>query len=300
MENRAAGAWAGEDLSVFFLSNRATRGAPRPHLLPASPSRLSSPDEVAEAAAIQAAAFYEAAPLSLLDGLLFYAFQGEVLGALQAKMKYSVADGFACLVAEALPPDREWGGAGGDPSVSSPPRPATPGPPAFSGLAGVVEVSLQAEADGMAALAGLGVGDESYAYIACMAVAPAARRAGAATALLAAAERAAGTWRQNWCLLHVHDANGPGVALYEAAGYTPLARESGGWGAGPLAVLARPKPRTLMGRASRIGGGSGGGVGPGGASAATITSISPNLLAMMAAAQAEEEAGQRGGGEEGG
>ena len=102
MENRAAGAWAGEDLSVFFLSNRATRGAPRPHLLPASPSRLSSPDEVAEAAAIQAAAFYEAAPLSLLDGLLFYAFQGEVLGALQAKMKYSVADGFAAAASFAV------------------------------------------------------------------------------------------------------------------------------------------------------------------------------------------------------
>ena len=75
-----------------------------------------------------------------------------------------------------------------------------------------------------------------------------------------------------------------GVGLYEAAGYTRLARDTGG-GVGPLALLARPKPRTLMGRASRMGMGSGGGV----SGAAAITSISPNLLAMMAQAAAEEE-----------
>ena len=255
--------------------------ATRPLLPPSTlPLHSFSPDEVAEAAAIQARAFYEAAPLSLLDGLLFYAFQGEVLGGLQAKMKYSAADGFTCLVAEALPPDR----AGVQPAPAPAPADAGGCSAPFPGLVGVVEVSLQAEGDGIAALGGLGVGDEAYAYIACMAVDPPARRRGVASALLAAAERAAGAWRQNWCLLHVHDANEAGVGLYEAAGYTRLARDTGG-GVGPLALLARPKPRTLMGRASRMGMGSGGGVG----GAAAITSISPNLLAMMAQAAAEEE-----------
>ncbi len=190
-------------------------------------------------------------------------------------MKYSAADGFSCLVAEALPPDRDWAGSDDPASPSSPPPP----PPPFKGLAGVVEVSLQAEADGMAALAALGAGgDDTYAYVACMAVDPAARRAGVATALLAAAERAAGRWRQNWCLLHVHDANEAAVALYEAAGYSALARDEGG-GVGPLALLARPKPRTLMGRAARLGREEGvsAGVVP------SITSISPNVLALMRA-----------------
>lgn len=248
------------------------------------PQPTHSPDEIAEAAGIQARAFYEAAPLSLLDGLLFYAFQGEVLAGLQAKMKYSNDQGFACLVAEALPPDRTEKGS----------ENTTPSPPLFKGIVGVVEVSLQAEPDGMAALARLGCeGDGSYAYVACMAVDPGARRSGVARALLAGAERAAGAWRQNWCLLHVHDANAGAVALYEAAGYTALARDDGrgsGGGAGPLGVLARPKPRTLMGRASRM---SGGGTAGSDGVVPAITSIRPDLLALMA--RAAEEEGEVGG-----
>lgn len=258
------------------------------------------PDEIAEAAGIQARAFYESAPLSLLDGLLFYVFQGEVLAGLQAKMKYGADQGFVCLVAEALPPDRDWrgaeegGGGGGQDASPSPP------PPSFKGIAGVVEVSLQAEPDGMAALEQVGAADESYAYIACMAVDPPARRSGVASALLAGAERAAGRWRQNWCLLHVHDANAGAVELYRAAGYTPLAADSGSTAgsAGPLAVLARPKPRTLMGRASRMNTAAS---GESDAVVPAITSIRPDLLELMArAAVEEEEASEGGGGESGG
>ena len=54
--------------------------------------------------------------------------------------------------------------------------------------------------------------------MACMAVDRAARRTGAASALLGAAERLAGKWRQNWVLLHVYADNLPGVRLYHRNG----------------------------------------------------------------------------------
>ena len=57
-----------------------------------------------------------------------------------------------------------------------------------------------------------GFEEESYAYLACMAVARDARRSGAATALLGAAERMAGKWQQNFVLLHTFADNFPGAA----------------------------------------------------------------------------------------
>jgi ribosomal protein S18 acetylase RimI-like enzyme len=84
--------------------------------------------------------------------------------------------------------------------------------------------------------------DESYAYVACMAVDERCRRSGAASALLAAAERAAGRWRQNWVLLHVHERNAGARALYASAGYAPL-----GPAERPGIVGA---PRVLMGKQS--------------------------------------------------
>ena len=44
------------------------------------------------------------------------------------------------------------------------------------------------------------------------------RRAGAASALLGAAERMAGKWQQNWVLLHVYGDNFPGLRLYHRNG----------------------------------------------------------------------------------
>jgi ribosomal protein S18 acetylase RimI-like enzyme len=63
-----------------------------------------------------------------------------------------------------------------------------------------------------------GFHDDSYAYVACMAVEPEARRSGAASALLGAAERMAGKWQQNWVLLHVYTDNFPGLRLYHRNG----------------------------------------------------------------------------------
>lgn len=66
----------------------------------------------------------------------------------------------------------------------------------------------------MEALRARGLQDDSYAYVACMAVSRAERRRGAASALLAAAERVAGRWAQNWVLLHVYCDNFPAQRLY--------------------------------------------------------------------------------------
>ena len=63
-----------------------------------------------------------------------------------------------------------------------------------------------------------GFEEDSYAYLACMAVARDARRSGAATALLGAAERMAGKWQQNFVLLHTFADNFPGLRLYHANG----------------------------------------------------------------------------------
>jgi ribosomal protein S18 acetylase RimI-like enzyme len=184
------------------------------------------------------------------------------MSGLQSKMKYTSDDGFVCLVAEA----------------ASAPR-AAPGarlpPPA-----GVVEVSLQGEPAELAALAARGLADDSYAYVACMAVSEGSRRSGAARALLAAAERAAARWRQNWVLLHVHEGNAGAVALYEAAGYTRLAADSD---AGGLRALL-PKPKALYGKVA--------GTAPAAAAAGAVMSIRPDLLAALAAAREGGTAGE--------
>lgn len=98
-----------------------------------------------------------------------------------------------------------------------------------------------------------------------MAVDERCRRSGAASALLAAAERAAGRWGQTWVLLHVHAANAGARALYARAGYAPL-----GPAERPGIVGA---PRVLMGKQS----GSSVAAAPGGG----ITSIPSDLLGAL-------------------
>ena len=153
----------------------------------------------------------------------------------------------------------------------------------------------------------LGGFDESYAYVACMAVDERCRRSGAASALLAAAERAAGRWRQNWVLLHVHERNAGARALYASAGYAPL-----GPAERPGIVGA---PRVLMGKQSGVpaGGGGGGALFSSSSgssfspSSSGITSIPSDLLgalkrdseeraaeARVAKREKEEEREQRG------
>ena len=79
---------------------------------------------------------------------------------------------------------------------------------------------------------------ESYAYIACMAVAEEARRQGVALQLLKAAEQQAKEWNQHVAALHVYKTNEIAVKVYEKAGYTPL-KEDGRW-------------RTFLGARQRI------------------------------------------------
>lgn len=54
------------------------------------------------------------------------------------------------------------------------------------------------------ALKSNGFVDDSYAYVACMAVDDDWRRQGVASDLLAHAEKMAGRWMLTWVLLHVH------------------------------------------------------------------------------------------------
>jgi Acetyltransferase (GNAT) family len=62
----------------------------------------------------------------------------------------------------------------------------------------------------LGALAKNGFEDDSYAYIACMAVGDEWRRQGVASDLLSAAEKIACKWMQTWVLLHVYIDNTPG------------------------------------------------------------------------------------------
>lgn len=73
-----------------------------------------------------------------------------------------------------------------------------------------------------------GVDCKNYVYVSCMAVSPRARRKGLATALLAAAEELAETWREDGGLgaahgvvgLDVYADNEPAIACYRSAGFT--------------------------------------------------------------------------------
>ena len=181
-------------------------------------------------------------------------------------MKYTSDDGFLGLVAEP---------ADGASSSSTAPRPA-----------GVVEVSLQGERDELAALAARGLADDSYAYVACMAVDERARRRGVAKALLAAAERAAARWRQNWVLLHVHTDNEAAVKLYEACGYTRLDGDAGGGdSANPLWAslngVLRGRPKALLGKVAGASPRTGAGA---------VMSIRADLLAALGQQQQGDDA----------
>ncbi|EIE24293.1 acyl-CoA N-acyltransferase [Coccomyxa subellipsoidea C-169] len=208
-------------------------------------------EEVGAVARLQAQAFHESSSFAPLDSLLYYVFQGEVLSGLQQKMKYSHKDGFCCLVASA---------------ASDPDK-----------IVGVVEVSLQGEKEELNCLAEKGFAEESYAYVACMAVDRNARRGGAASALLGAAERMAGKWQQNWVLLHVYGDNFPGIRLYHRNGYADLHIDPEWWG-----FMGRRR-RVLMAKSASVFS-----VGR------SVQSISTNVLKMMQQQswQEQQEQGQ--------
>jgi ribosomal protein S18 acetylase RimI-like enzyme len=177
-------------------------------------------DEVRAAAALQIEGFHVRHPLPPLDYLLRRAFAAEVLDEMRRKLRFGVDERFACLVAE-----RAGGGAGA---------------PARPDIVGVAEVSYLDVAE---ILRSLDPGTDRFTYVASMAVAPAARRAGVARALLAAAERvAARHWRDAQACLHVYQDNAPAIAAYAAAGYEAIYADAA-W----LRYVA-VRPRLLMRR----------------------------------------------------
>ncbi|KIZ07544.1 hypothetical protein MNEG_0406 [Monoraphidium neglectum] len=106
---------------------------------------------------------------------------------------------------------------------------------------GIVELGLQETGENVRELRQAGVlggdagrwaaeGDGAGAacvYLSSMAVAPPARRAGAARAMLRAAQWQAALWGQRHIALHVFTDNEPAVRLYSSAGWRPVGRDPG-------------------------------------------------------------------------
>ena len=82
--------------------------------------------------------------------------------------------------------------------------------------------------------------DESYAYIASMAVDVPHRRRGVATALLEAAEQRARSWGHQVVTLHVYESNFTALQCYISTGYVELQRDA------PWKALLGAKRRVLF------------------------------------------------------
>lgn len=162
-------------------------------------------EDVEDLTCLQAEAFYDPWDNVWIDDFFLKLFEADVRGIIKAKLKDQDKSRFQAFVAEGHGPD-------------------TP-------LTGVVEVSLQSSQEVIQALGA--ASGETYAYIACMAVAEESRRKGIALQLLQAAEKQAMHWDQNVTALHVYTTNDIAVKAY-----TPLKRD-GRW-------------RTLLGGRQRI------------------------------------------------
>ncbi|DBA80221.1 TPA: hypothetical protein ACH3X2_007457 [Trebouxia sp. C0005] len=167
-------------------------------------------EDVEDITCLQAKAFYDPWDNVWIDNFFLKLFEADVRGIINSKLKDQDKSRFQAFVAE--------GNGSGTP------------------LTGVVEVSLQSSQEVVQALGA--ASGETYAYIACMAVAENSRRKGIALQLLQAAEKQAMQWDQNVTALHVYTTNDVAVKAYEKAGYTPLKRD-GRW-------------RTLLGARQRI------------------------------------------------
>lgn len=159
---------------------------------------------------MQAKAFYDPWDNAWIDDFLLKLFEADVRGIIKSKLKGQDTSRFQAFVAEGISSSNQ--------------------------LKGVVEVSLQSSQEVIQALGA--ASGETYAYIACMAVAEASRRQGLAQQLLRAAEAQAQKWDQQVAALHVYKTNDIAVKAYTKAGYLPL-KEDGKW-------------RTILGGRQRI------------------------------------------------
>lgn len=175
-------------------------------------------DEVRRVVLIQAEGFHIPNPLPFVDGFLKTSFTAEVLSEMQKKLKYNPLDKFVCLVVERT--DKNNGRERGETVVE-----------------GVVEVSYIDEKE---VLASLEPGTPGVVYVASMAVAPSARRQGAAKALLDGAVEVTKEWREEKAVLHVYQDNEPAVRLYSDAGFETIFQDS------PLWAKVGVRPRFLM------------------------------------------------------
>ncbi|KAL4422467.1 hypothetical protein ABPG75_008664 [Micractinium tetrahymenae] len=170
---------------------------------------------------------------------------------MQKKLRFNPEELFISLVVEpaASAAEQQAGGSSSSSSTSSSSSSSSSESSSSSngnnsgsshpGVVGVVEVSYIATKD---TLARLEPGTEGFCYVASMVVAPAWRRRGAAQALLAAAELAAGAWEERQTLLYVYQDNEPAVGLYRSAGYQVLHSEKrlfGGLGARPRHLMRK-------------------------------------------------------------
>jgi N-acetylglutamate synthase len=77
--------------------------------------------------------------------------------------------------------------------------------------------------EGQPVSSGLCVVSGDMAIVECMATVPGVRRAGSASRILAAIEAWAGSQRAKTLFLQVVEINAPAIALYQRAGFTPVA-----------------------------------------------------------------------------
>ncbi len=178
-------------------------------------------EEVRRVVVIQAEGFHVPNRLPFIDGFLRTSFTAEVLSEMQKKLKYNPVDKFACLVVERADT------LGSEEGV-------------VEGIVeGVVEVSYIDEKE---VLASLEPGTSGVVYIASMAVAPSARRQGAAKALLEGALEVTKEWGETQAVLHVYQDNVAAVALYSNQGFKTIFQDS------PLWAKVGVRPRFLMRR----------------------------------------------------
>jgi hypothetical protein len=188
----------------------------------------------------QAKCFHEKHPFPPLDSLAFTMFRAEVVDGLKSKARCVDPAAYAVLVVEAVADGSSGSSSGSSSSSSNGSGSSSKSSKSSRSLIGTVELGLQEEGENVRSLVQAGVlsatsgssggssgggGDPACVYLSSMAVAPAARRSGAARAMLRAAQWQAALWGARHIALHVYADNQPAVALYSSAGWRSVERD---------------------------------------------------------------------------